>query len=217
MRTLSSNALVAGSVLTLGLLLTSPASLSAQGQGSGGGGSANIEAGQPNVMLHATVDAADRLHSNNGNGKAGGRPGGSTSINLAYGGGVGGIGVETAPKLYLVLWGTQWTNNDPSGESVLLQSFYGAAGSSGWLNSVVQYCEGLGKGTIFCNGQGTAAGNTAGILAGVWYDSDAMAPARPKQSDLATEAVRAAAHFGNTAPGSNTTTQYVIATASGNN
>jgi hypothetical protein len=36
--------------------------------------------------------------------------------NLSYRGGVGGIGVETAPKVYLVLWGSQWNGNDPSGE-----------------------------------------------------------------------------------------------------
>jgi hypothetical protein len=114
------------------------------------------------------------------------------------------------------LWGAQWTNNDPSGEVALLQSFYGAAGGSGWLNSVVQYCQGIAKGTVFCNGSGVAAGNPAGILAGLWYDNAFAAPARPKQSDLAAEAVKAAAHFGNTASGSNATIQYVIATASGN-
>src|SRR5439155_12862459 len=33
--------------------------------------------------------------------------------NLSYRGGVGGIGVETAPKLYIVFWGSQWNGNDP--------------------------------------------------------------------------------------------------------
>jgi serine protease len=129
---------------------------------------------------------------------------------------VAGIGVETSPKLYLVFWGAQWTNNDPSGEAALLQTFYSAAGGSGWLNSVVQYCQGVPTGTVFCNGNGAAAGNPAGILAGVWYDDAFAAPARPRQSDLAAEAVKAATHFGNTASGSNASVQYVIATASGN-
>src|SRR5580765_8337649 len=53
------------------------------------------------------------------------------SNNLSYNGGVGGIGVETAPKLYLVLWGSQWNGNDPSGEAGILEGFYGAAGGSG--------------------------------------------------------------------------------------
>src|SRR3954464_2933153 len=47
--------------------------------------------------------------------------------NLAYRGGVGGIGVETAPTVYLVLWGSQWSSNDPSGEEPLLASFFGNA------------------------------------------------------------------------------------------
>src|SRR3954471_15797183 len=42
--------------------------------------------------------------------------------NLAYQGGVGGIGVETEPKVYLVLWGSQWSI-DPSGESAILENF----------------------------------------------------------------------------------------------
>src|SRR3954464_560626 len=49
------------------------------------------------------------------------------SNNLSYRGGVGGIGVETAPKVYLVLWGLQWNSNDPSGEEPLLASFFGNA------------------------------------------------------------------------------------------
>src|SRR5438105_11219306 len=57
--------------------------------------------------------------------------------NLYYHGGVGGIGVETAPKVYLVLWGSQW-NSDPSGESAILQNFFSDVGGSSWLNSVTQ-------------------------------------------------------------------------------
>src|SRR6266567_9207055 len=76
---------------------------------------------------------------------------------LAYQGGVsdgsaGVIGVETAPKVYLVLWGSQWNNNDPSGEASLLESFFGDAGGSSWLASVTQYCQGVASGTVFCNG-----------------------------------------------------------------
>ena len=33
------------------------------------------------------------------------------SNNLYYHGGVGGIGVETTPKVYLVLWGSQWISD----------------------------------------------------------------------------------------------------------
>jgi hypothetical protein len=139
------------------------------------------------------------------------------SNNLSYHGGVGGIGVETAPKVYLILWGSQWNNNDPSGEAGIVESFLGDAGGSSWLNSVTQYCQSVASGTIFCNGAGTAAGNPTGIYGGVWADNAATAPSRPSQSQLAAEAVQAAAHFKNTAAGSNDSTQYVIATATGNN
>jgi hypothetical protein len=138
------------------------------------------------------------------------------SSNLYYHGGVGGVGVETAPKVYLVYWGTQWNNNDPSGEAAIQQRFFNGAGGSSWANSTTQYCEGVASGTFFCGSSGTHAGNPTGVLAGIWYDNAAAAPSRPSQSQLATEAIAAAAHFGNTASGSNTTTQYVINTATGN-
>jgi len=141
---------------------------------------------------------------------------GGGSVNLSYHGGVGGIGVETAPKVYLVLWGSQWTGNDPSGEAGTFTNFLNGVGGSSWLNSVTQYCQGVASGTIFCNGAGQAAGNPSHILAGSWSDNGSAAPSRPTQSQLAAEAVRAAAHFGNTAAGSNNTTQYVIATSRGN-
>jgi serine protease len=177
--------------------------LLAQGQG----GIKVIEAGMPPVVVHGTVD----------NGKATGHPSGTTgSSNLYYHGGVGGVGVETTPKVYLVLWGSQWAN-DPSGEAAILQNFYTGVGGSPWLNSVTQYCQGVAGGTYFCNGGGQAAGNPAGILAGVWADSTVSAPAKPKQQDIANEAVKAALHFGNTASGSNASVQYVIATPTGHN
>jgi hypothetical protein len=141
----------------------------------------------------------------------------SSTGNLSYHGGVGGVGVETAPKVYLVFWGSQWTGNDPSGEAAILQSFLGGVGGSTWLNSVKQYCQGVPSGTVSCNGAGQAAGNPSGMLAGVWSDNTAKATSRPRQSQLAAEAVRAAQHFGNTGSGSNASTQYVIATAHGNN
>lgn len=138
--------------------------------------------------------------------------------NLSYHGGTNGVGVETGPdKVYLIYWGSQWNNNDPSGEAAIQQKFFNGVGGSSWNNSVSQYCEGVSSGTIFCNGAGTAATNPQGVLAGVWYDNASAAPSRPSQSNLANEAINAAAHFGNTTATSNTTVQYVINTATGNN
>jgi serine protease len=139
------------------------------------------------------------------------------SSNLAYGGGTGGVGVETgADKVYLIYWGSQWNSNDPSGEAAIQQSFFSHVGGSSWNNSVTQYCEGVSKGTIFCNGAGTAATNPTGVYAGVWYDNAAAAPSKPTQAQIAAEAANAAAHFGNTTSSSNTTVQYVVNTATGN-
>jgi serine protease len=136
--------------------------------------------------------------------------------NLAYQGGVGGIGVESAPKVYLVLWGSQWSS-DPSGEASRLQGFLGHAGGSSWLNSVTQYCQGVAPGTITCGSSGQHAGNQSGIYVTTWADNASAAPSRPSQSQLAAEAVRAAGHFGNTSSATNNTVQYVIATAHNNN
>ncbi len=204
--------LVRGFVPALfGLAITAPLSLVyADGNGHAGGLKV-IEMGQPPVSIHATLGS-----ENAARGEAHGHGGGGGSNNLSYHGGLNGIGVETAPRIFLVLWGSQWNNNDPSGEAALLQAFYNGVGGSSWLNSVTQYCQGLAGGTIFCNGQGTPAGNQSGMLAGVWADNASAAPSRPTQSQLAAEAVNAAGHFGNTTASSNASVQYVIATARGN-
>jgi hypothetical protein len=160
------------------------------------------------AVIHSTVEAAAAAH-------AAGRHT-VKSAELVYGGGTGGIGVEPAPKIYLVVWGSQWNSNDPSGEVAILNNFYGGVGGSSWLNTVTQYCEGVAKGTVFCNGAGTAAGNQAGMLAGIWYDNASAAPSKPSQSNIASEAVRAAQHFGNTTAASNAGVQYVVATSTRN-
>jgi len=180
------------------------------------GGLRYLEEGQPPAMIHATVDDMKRFREANPNARPGAVQSASTSSDLYYHGGTGGIGVETAPKIYLVLWGSQWNNNDPSGEAAILENFYRGVGGSSWLNSVTQYCQGVATGTITCGTSGTHAGNQTGIFAGVWADNASSAPSKPKQSQIAAEAVRAAQHFGNTAAASNATVQYVIATATGN-
>jgi serine protease len=160
------------------------------------------------AVLHGTVQGAQRAHA------AGFRH--NRTPDLSYHGGVGGIGVETAPRLYIVFWGSQWSS-DPSGEATIVQNFLNGVGGSSWLNSVTQYCQAVASGTIYCNGAGTAAGNPSGILVGVWSDNGSAAPSQPSQSNLASEAVKAAGHFGNTSASSNASAQYVIATAHGNN
>jgi len=146
----------------------------------------------------------------------GARPTGGGSNQLTFHG--GNPGVETgADKVYLVYWGSQWNNNDPSGEAAIQQNFFNGVGGSVWNNSVTQYCQGVASGTVTCGSSGTHATNPTGVLAGVWKDNGAAAPSRPSQSQLASEAIAAAAHFGNTSAAANSTVQYVINTATGNN
>ncbi len=190
----------------VGLVITASLQLVyAQGKS---GGLTFIEPGQAPVAIHPTVDDADKVHAAHGGG------GGTTSNNLYFHGGA----VETAPKIYLVLWGSQWNNNDPSGEAAILESFYSGVGGSSWLSTVTQYCQGVGSGTVSCKGtSSTPAGNQKGMLAGIWSDNESAAPAHPKQSQLAAEAVKAAENFGNTTSAKNLNVQYVIATATKNN
>jgi hypothetical protein len=162
-----------------------------------------VVTGRPEILMHTIKDAKPVR--------------GGGSVQLTYHGGVAGSGVVTgADKVYLVYWGSQWIGNDPSGEAAIQQGFFSAVGGSSWNNSVTQYCQGVASGTTFCNGAGTAATNPNGVLAGTWFDSGSAAPSRPSQSQLAAEAAKAAALFGNTTAASNTHVQYVINTATGN-
>jgi len=143
---------------------------------------------------------------------------GVSSPNLLYGGG----SIQAQPKVYLVFWGKQWSS-DPSGEAGVLQSslskLYGS--SDTWSTIMNQYCQGAVRSSASCVAAAASAGVTfvshdsANPVAGVWFDNGANAPSSPSQTNLGTEAITAAAHFGNTAPASNGSTQYVIATAHG--
>jgi len=183
-------------------VLTTAAALSAGGARSASVGHASTKLSKPSMMRTFK-------------GKPGGPARPRRTNNLSYNGGVGGIGVETAPSVYLVLWGSQW-GIDPSGESAIVQNFLNHAGASSWLNSVTQYCQGIANGSSTCGSTGHA-GNPSGILAGVWQDNSSAAPSQPTQTQLGNEAINAAGHFGNTTSSSNASVQYVIATAHNNN
>jgi hypothetical protein len=99
--------------------------------------------------------------------------------------------VQTAPKIYVVLWGSasQWGSGDIDGVATYYQNFISGVGGSHWLGSVTQYTQ--------SNGQ--AVGNAAGSYAGTWNDTVDSVPKLTSptyQSSLAAEAKRAAAHFG---------------------
>jgi serine protease len=106
------------------------------------------------------------------------------STNLQYFGGP----VQTAPHLYVVFWGSAWNSSsgDPSGVASRLTAFYKVIGGSKWLNSVSQYTQ----------TGGAHVGNAGNIFIGSYVDTSTTPPAHPSQSQMAAEAVKAAAHFG---------------------
>jgi serine protease len=144
---------------------------------------------------------------------------GNPGNNLVYGGGAGSGNISTAPAVYIVYWGSQWAKTDPYASYLtsFMNGLYGPGDD--WSSVANQYCEGVAAGQVSCPADAPHVGVPNGALVkGVWFDDSAPAiPATvgllnvPSVDQMGAEAVRAAAHFGNTAPGSNTQTQYVIA------
>jgi len=152
------------------------------------------------------------------------------SNDLHYAGGAAEPGaVATKPELYIVFWGSQWDKTDPAADYLtkFFQGLYGPGDD--WTSVVSQYCEGVAAGTITCPSSAPHVGGPDGSLVkGVWFD-DAQ-PAVPFSAlvnvqgqcvpatttcvaidQMGGEAVRAAEHFGKTAPASNAQAIYLIA------
>ena len=126
--------------------------------------------------------------------------------------------VMPTPGVYLVFWGSQWSTHDPaqaaSALTNLFSDLYGTQDT--WGTILDQYCEGLAVGTVTCGLNGTHVQHpTSPLLLGVWDDNTAPAPSKASASQIAAEAVNAAAHFGNTTQTPNLNAQYVIASPSG--
>ncbi|HEU4669585.1 MAG TPA: pre-peptidase C-terminal domain-containing protein [Dyella sp.] len=152
---------------------------------------------------------------------------------LSYGGGVDGIGVTSgAPKVYLVVYGSQWGtagtdangNMTLSGDSVgavpYLESLFKGLGTGGelWSGTMTQYCDGatVANGATSCPSGAPHIGYpTGGAFAGIWYDNSVSSPSSATGAQLAQEAIKAAQHFGNTTAASNRYVQYVILSPSG--
>ncbi len=152
---------------------------------------------------------------------------------LSFGGGVDGIGVTSGtPKVYLVIYGSQWgtastdangnttLSNDPVSAVPYLQNLFKGLGTGGelWSGVMTQYCDGptVSTGATFCPaGAPTVGYPTGGNLAGVWYDNSVASPQQATGAQLAQEAIRAAQHFGNTTAASNRYAQYVILSPTG--
>ena len=122
----------------------------------------------------------------------------STSLLVSHGG-----PVETAPSVYIVWWGPQWASGFTTGgyssasAQAYVTAFFQNVGGTAWINSTTQYCQGVPRGTTSCAGHPAAVHitNPAGQLKGAWQDVSAV-PSTVSQSQVAREAVKAAAHFG---------------------
>ncbi len=148
-------------------------------------------------------------------------------LQMTYKGGQESTGVITGPpKVYLVVWGSQWgTSSTNAGGDVVLskdadqavpyqQDFFKGLGSAGdgWSAVLTQYCEGTQAGTVQCPSsaahiQYPQAGS---VLAGVWVDNSAPAPQSATEPQLGDEAAAAAKHFGNLTEAQNRNVQYII-------
>lgn len=121
----------------------------------------------------------------------------SGSGNLLYNGGP----IQTAPAIYVVYWGSTWnTTGDPRGSRTYLNNFLTGVGGSQWLSSVTQYTQ----------SGGAHVGNASGSYQGSWNDTSTIPNLNSSstyQSNLAAEARKAAAHFGDTSGSAS----YVIA------
>lgn len=103
--------------------------------------------------------------------------------------------VENAPRVFIVFW--DWTT-DPSGEQTYLTNFLSSIGGNSWLSTVAQY----------------GGGWTGNLLAGTWSDTGSTIPSHPSDSQIQSEAARAASHFG---AGTSDNVEIVVATAHNHN
>ncbi|HEU5268579.1 MAG TPA: Ig domain-containing protein [Jatrophihabitans sp.] len=155
---------------------------------------------------------------------------------LSYGGGIDGIGVQSGhSKTYFVFYGTQWGTSstdangnlkftgDADGAAGAAQQMFKGIGTNGelWSADLTQWCDGAGvsSGAVACPASGASyiPYQTGGVLAGVWYDNSAASPSAATSAQLGQEAVKAAAHFGNTTAASNRYAYYVILSPHGTN
>ncbi len=152
---------------------------------------------------------------------------------LSYQGGIDGIGVTSGtPKVYIVVYGSQWgsASTNSSGNMTLSNDADGAVpyyesmmkglgtGNELWSGVMTQYCDGpnVSTGATSCPSNANFIGYpTGGAFAGIWYDNSVSSPSNATAAQLASEAIKAAAHFGNTTAASNRYAQYIILSPSG--
>ena len=93
-------------------------------------------------------------------------------------------------------------------------------GGETWSAELTQWCDGpnVASGATSCPSNASFIPyQQGGVLSGVWYDNSAPSPAAATATQLGQEAVKAAAHFGNTTAASNRHAYYVILSPHGTN
>jgi len=187
----------------------------------------------PTLETKSAMDKWNQEFYHNGAAFASTQPSGSAGA-LTYGGGVSGVGVGSGQvKVYIVFYGTQWgtSSTDANGNLAFTGDSYGAASAvqqmfkgigtnnETWQADLTQWCDGpnVANGASTCPSNASFVPYQTNAVAGVWYDNSAASPASATGTQLAQEAIKAAAHFGNTATGSNRYTYYIILSPHGTN
>src|SRR5947209_8718241 len=132
------------------------------------------------VRVFPTKEATDAFRLS----QAGLRATQATGV-LTYHGGP----IQTAPKMYVVFWGSAWNGSgDPNGVKARVLGFFPVIGGSGWNNSTTQYTQ----------SDGQHVGNQTGSFVATqsYVDTTSSPPTRPTQTQLAAEAAKAAAKYG---------------------
>src|SRR5258708_3871371 len=187
----------------------------------------------PTLEAKAAMDKWNQEFYHNGAAFASNQPTASAG-QLTYGGGIQSVGVLSGQsRVYLVFYGTQWgtSSTDANGNLAFTGDSYGAAsavqqmfkgvGTNNelWSAELTQWCDGpnVASGATSCPSNANFVPYQQNVFAGAWYDNSAASPASATGTQLAQEAIKAAAHFGNTAAGSNRYTYYVILSPHGTN
>jgi hypothetical protein len=117
---------------------------------------------------------------------------------------------QRSPRIYLIFWGDWSAAGDPYNVQNRLYYFYNGVGGSSWNQTQTQYGYSCGTGATGCAG-GVKIANTANQFFGWWKDVYTAPPLRPTEAQVAAEAQRGMAYFGDRGVDA----QYVVAMPTG--
>jgi hypothetical protein len=117
---------------------------------------------------------------------------------------------QTSPRIYVVFWGDWSATTDSLNVQGQLYWFLKGVGGSSFNATQADYAQGCTINTFSCPASASFIQNTPNQLKNFWYDNSAV-PAKPTQTDVAREALRAASRFGDYG----VNTQYFIALPKG--